>query len=242
MAEMPLSAVALILDMCLHPSVFDAVCALVVKPGVLSRSPDHLVTGFLSPPFLILLLLLSIIHHSSLEESAGCPQRWQQCVDPGNASIPDHFQPYILDMRGIGTAFLGIFTTPLLARASPPTSPVLPSAIVPPGPLREGCECYSLHLCLNHNHSLSCFYVFLATASHDNEDNRCRILFNLDIRQAPLALFPHLLCRLRHPQLCIAQVQVSASLPCQWRQGIRRRGSLIAPWLLFFPQSLDSWA
>ncbi|KAN0117366.1 hypothetical protein V8E51_003343 [Hyaloscypha variabilis] len=37
-------------------------------------------------------------------------------------------------MRGIGTTFLGIFTTPLLARVLPPTSPHLPRAIVPPGP------------------------------------------------------------------------------------------------------------
>ncbi|KAE9376910.1 hypothetical protein N431DRAFT_436145 [Stipitochalara longipes BDJ] len=36
-------------------------------------------------------------------------------------------------MRGIGTAFLGIFTTPLLARALPPTPPVLLSVIVPQG-------------------------------------------------------------------------------------------------------------
>lgn len=65
---MPLSAVALILDMYVPASVsLGWVRALVVEPVVPSRSRDHLVTGFLPPQHFF--LLLSILYHSSLDSS-----------------------------------------------------------------------------------------------------------------------------------------------------------------------------
>jgi hypothetical protein len=65
------------------------------------------------------------------------PNLGSNVVTPGNGSIPDLLQSYILDMRGTGTALRIISSLPLLVRAAPPTTPVT-QGIASPGPPLKG--------------------------------------------------------------------------------------------------------